>query len=315
MRVGRLIALWVLVALAALVLVLYALEPLFQQNRQSALMDSYTTAIDRAANETGGLAGVSVPTKAPELGAPVAILEIAGIELQQVVVEGVSSSETQAGPGHVPGTAAPGQPGNSAVVGRRGMFAGPFGQLDQLEPEELILVTTTQGQVVYRVRTVEAKEIVAAADPDSGATTPPTTSVTVPGTDGEVASESGPLLTTLDELYAPTEDDRLTLVTSASSWPTNSTTATVVVAELEGLPYAPTPQAGRTDAQTGVTGEGGSWPGLLLAVQAFALSAGAAVFLYRRSSTAIAYLLTTPPLIAFAILAAEQVSRVLPAWS
>lgn len=314
-RIGRLIGLWVLVALAALGLVLYALEPLFQQNRQSALMDSYATAIDRAANEMGGLAGVSVPTKAPELGAPVAIVEIAAIEVQQVVVEGVSASQTQAGPGHVPGTAAPGQPGNSAVVARRGMFAGPFGQLDRLEAEDLILVTTTQGQVVYRVRTVDTREIVPSSDPDSGATTTPTTSVPVPGTGGEVASESGTGLTTLDELYAPTDDDRLTLVTSASSWPTNSTMATVVVADLQGVPYAPTPQAGRTGTQTGVAGEGGSWPGVLLAVQAFALSAGAAVLLYRRSSPAIAYLLTTPPLIAFAILAAEQVSRILPAWS
>ena len=137
---------------------LYGLEPLFQSRTQGQLLASYRAQIERSANETGGLGGVTVPTKAPELGAPVAILEIGRLELQQVVVEGAQSTQTQAGPGHVPGTAAPGQPGNSVIVGRRGTFGAPFAKLGTLEPDDQIVVSTTQGQAVYQVVSVRDQQ-------------------------------------------------------------------------------------------------------------------------------------------------------------
>jgi sortase A len=324
MSIAKLVAVWALLALVVLVLVLYVLEPLFQQNTQNRLMGEYSGSIEQAVNETNSIHGVTVPTKPPSTGSPVGILDIAGIRLQQVVVEGVAPSQTQDGPGHVPGTAAPGQPGNSAVVCRRAMFGGPCERLDQLQGEDMILVSTVQGQVVYKVESVEQVKVVpspegasgsAKAGSDDSTSTPPTTSVPVGGTGGDVVSVTGPRLTTFDELYAPSDDDRLTMVTSASAWPSNSSLATVVTAKLQGSPYEPTPQAGRSDNQNGNSGQSGSWPAVLLAVQAFVLSAGAAVYFYRRSSAAVAYVLTTPPLIVFAIIAAEQVGRMFPAWS
>ncbi len=51
------------------------------------------------------------------------------------------------------------------------------------------------------------------------------------------------------------------------------------------------------------------------AKQGFALATGAAVFLYRRFSPRVAYLLTMPSLLAFVVLAAEAASRLLPAWT
>lgn len=317
MGIGRLVLAWVVVSFAVVFLVLYALEPLFQQNDQNRLMDEYVAEIDRAVNETTGLGGITVATKPPALGAPVGIVEIPGLRLQQVVVEGVGPDQTQLGPGHVPGTAALGQPGNSAVVGRRAMFGGSFDRLGELEQEDLILVTTTQGQVVYKVDAVERVQVIPSSDgsSDSQLSTPPTTSLPVPGTGGDVVSETGPRLTSADELYRPTDDDQLTLVTSASAMPTNSELATVVTAKLQGTAYEPTPQAGRSDDQTGMTGGSGSLPALFLALQAFALSVAAAIVFYRRSSKAVAYLLTTPPLVVFAIIAAEQLGRMFPAWS
>ena len=115
-RIALLAAAWLVVTFLSMMLVLYGLEPLFQQRTQSQLLACYRLDVEHAANETGGLGGVTVPTFAPELGAPVGILEIGRLQLQQVVVEGALPDQTQAGPGHVPGTAGPGQPGNSAIV-------------------------------------------------------------------------------------------------------------------------------------------------------------------------------------------------------
>lgn len=306
-RVGVLVVVWSVVVLGSLALTVYLLEPLFQANDQSDLLESYRADITRAANEARGLPGVSVPTKAPELGSPVAILEVGDLQLQQVVVEGASSSQTQVGPGHVPGTAAPGQPGNAVVVGRRFSFGAPFSRLRDLEPGAAILVTTTQGQVVYTVESVEQLTLVT-GDPEiseSSSLSSDTTGARV------VADETS---VQVDELYGPTEDDRLTLVTSASASPWNASEATVVIARMEGIPYEPTPQGGRTDSQTGLSGESAAWAPLLLALLGFAASGAAAAYLYRNASARSAYLLTTPPLIVFTILTAEQITRLFPSW-
>src|SRR5687768_5168673 len=52
-------------------------------------------------------------------GAPVARLTIPRIGLDEIVVEGVGNRELNAGPGHLPGSALPGLPGNSVVSAHR----------------------------------------------------------------------------------------------------------------------------------------------------------------------------------------------------
>jgi sortase A len=299
-----LVALWTGVVLLSIGLTVYVLEPFFQARTQAELLESYRGDVGRAANEAQGLPGVSVPTKAPELGDPVAILEIGDLTVQQVVVEGAGSAQTQAGPGHVAGTAAPGQPGNAVVVGRRLGFGAPFGDLGQLEAGALILVTTTQGQTVYEVESVE-RETLSTAEPDQG--------LSSAATGGGLAAEESDV-TYVDELYGPSEDDRLTVVTSATAMPWNGDEATVVIAKMQGTAFEPTPQNGRTDSGTGLAGDSGAWAPLVLAFLGFALSAAAAVYLYRRWSFRSAYLLTTPPLLVFTILMAEQVTRLMPSW-
>lgn len=321
-RVTQFVVLWAVVTIACIALVTYGLEPLFQQRTQAKLLDQYRTSISKAAAQKGTLAGVVVPTDAPEPGAPVGILEIGAVKVQQVVVEGATAQQTQAGPGHVPGTAGPGQPGNSVIVGRRATFGAPFGSLHQLEADDSIVVTTTQGQVLYKVSSVSKLSIV--SPPGTGSTSGSTTTTVAQSGINAQASDAAQAaanavpaegVISVDELYGPTKDDRLTLVSSASAVPWNSSLATVVVAQLQGTPYAPTPQGGRMESQTGRTGEGGAWPALLLSLQFFALAAAAAVVLYRRGSPRVAYLLTMPPLVAFAVLAAESVSRLFPAWT
>jgi len=281
--VGRAVAMaavWTVVTLACAVLVLYLLEPMFQQRNQTDLLRAYRTTVLHAANEANSLAGVKLPTKPPHLGEPVAVVEIARLHLRQVVVEGVSASQTQDGPGHVPGTAGPGESGNSAIVGRRAIYGGPFGVIHELREGDRILVTTTQGQSVYEVRSVRS---------------------------GEVAH--------MDALYRTTSDDQLTLVTSGSAVPWNRTSATVVVARMVGRPFQPTPQNSRSAGQTGTTGEASAWWTVVLAGLVFAAAATVAVLLYRRSTLRVAYLITTPVLIAAVVVLAEASSRLLPAWT
>ncbi|CAB4559214.1 unannotated protein [freshwater metagenome] len=351
---GPLVALWCVIAVVIFGLVLYVIEPLFQERDQGMLLDSYRTSIDKAANQATGLQGVEVPTVAPAFGSPVSVLEIGSLGLQTVVVEGVDSATTRVGPGHVPGTAAPGQPGNSVIVGRRTMFGGTFGDLSSMRIGDEIIVTTTQGQTLYQVTDVGGSELTPDANPITApvvaaptTTTTSTTTTTVPAVEGAaptetvppaaevpvdaaVAEATGESTTTtvapvesslnggklpLNSLYGTSTDDRLTLVTSASAFPWNSAEAEVVVAVMIGKPFAPTPQNGRMADQTGNTGDTTAWPIVLLSVIFLAATIAGTVLLYRRSSPRVAYLLTVPPLVVFAILAAESFSRLLPAWA
>ena len=305
---GKLLLLWVAVLVLVVAVVLIAVEPMFQQREQGLLLSSYRSTIDKAANQATGLGGVEVSTTAPEFGAPVAIMEIGPIGLQQVIVEGASAPITQNGPGHVPGTAAPGQPGNSVIVGRSTLFGGPFAELSALAVDDLIAVTTSQGQVVYRVAEAASVQLSSArtqtkpADSAGAATT----------------GEYTPILDTgrisIDALYGPSSQDRLTLVTSDSAFPLNTAKARVAIAVMAGKPFAPTPQNGRTNRQTGNTSDTSRWPMALLAALCLGAAIVAAVLLYRRSSARVAYLLTVPPLLVFAVLAAETLSQLLPAW-
>jgi len=97
------------------------------------------------------------PDQAPPLGpvvevrAPVALLEIPAIGLQQVVVEGTASGDLLAGPGHRRDTVLPGQTGSSVVYGRATTYGGPFGDLAELVPGDEIRVTAAQGVKRFRV--------------------------------------------------------------------------------------------------------------------------------------------------------------------
>ena len=79
-------------------------------------------------------------------------------------------------------------------------------------------------------------------------------------------------------------------------------------------PFPPTPQNGRTDSQTGLSGDPSAGPTLALVLCGLAVTALAAVMLYRTRSMYIAYLLSVPPLVAFVLLGGETISSMLPAW-
>ncbi len=160
--------------------------------------------------DTSGLPGtvrntnVPPPPPAPE-GAAVARIVIPRLDLDKTVVEGVTTSALKKGPGHYPGTPLPGQPGNAAIAGHRTTYGAPFGDLDKLQENDLIYVTTVQGSFAYRV------------------------------TDTLIVSPRD--IWVLD----PTEDNRLTLTTCHPKWTARQ--RLIVVAELVGEPATFNPDA------------------------------------------------------------------------
>lgn len=103
-------------------------------------------AIGTAPVGSTGLDGKALPS-----GTPVAILEIPRLGLQEVVLEGTSSRVLMSGVGHRRDTVLPGQAGSAVILGRRGGYGGPFGDIGELRPKDEIVVTTGQGRHTFAV--------------------------------------------------------------------------------------------------------------------------------------------------------------------
>lgn len=92
------------------------------------------------------------PTE-PDPGGAFAFLHVPrlGADWSRAVVEGVDPADLEAGPGHYPGTAAPGALGNFAVAGHRVGYGSPFLDLDSLQRGDAVVVETADTWHVYRV--------------------------------------------------------------------------------------------------------------------------------------------------------------------
>ncbi|WP_436793278.1 class E sortase [Actinospongicola halichondriae] len=107
-----------------------------------------TTAIDDTETTTTVPEGL---LELPEVGEPMARIEIPAIGVDKIVVEGVSRSDLRKGPGHYPDTPFPGQSGNASIAGHRTTYGAPFHRIDELTVDDEITVTTLQGRFTYRV--------------------------------------------------------------------------------------------------------------------------------------------------------------------
>lgn len=94
------------------------------------------------------------PEPIPVKGQPFARILIPSIELNRVVWEGVEREDLKNGPGHMPWTALPGQPGNSVISGHRTTHGAPFFSLDELGEGDRITIETATGSHTYEVREV-----------------------------------------------------------------------------------------------------------------------------------------------------------------
>jgi sortase (surface protein transpeptidase) len=74
-----------------------------------------------------------------------------GADYHFTIQEGVGEKSLEVGPGHYPGTALPGEPGNFGVAGHRVGKGAPFNDLDQLSSCNAIVVETQTAFFLYRV--------------------------------------------------------------------------------------------------------------------------------------------------------------------
>ena len=93
-------------------------------------------------------AAIEVIRASPDSPVPIAELSIPAIDLQTKVYEGVNDAALSNGPGHWPGTPAPGTPGNFVLSGHRTTETEPFRYLDRLSDGDVI--TLTEGDVRHR---------------------------------------------------------------------------------------------------------------------------------------------------------------------
>jgi sortase A len=75
-------------------------------------------------------------------------LEIPRLGLSTILIEGDDPKTLRRAVGHIPGTPLPGQPGNVALTGHRDTFFRP---LRNIRANDIIVVTTLQGEYRYRV--------------------------------------------------------------------------------------------------------------------------------------------------------------------
>jgi sortase A len=126
--------------------------------------------------QRGAVPPVTVPQPPlpPEVedGDAIARIELPSIGVDKIVVAGVDKDDLKKGPGHYPETPLPGQLGNSAIAGHRTTFGQPFIDVDQLQIDDEIVVTTLAGRYVYRVT---GQQIVSPRDSHVITTTDPTT--------------------------------------------------------------------------------------------------------------------------------------------
>ena len=81
-------------------------------------------------------------------GAPVARLIIPRLAMDEIVVEGVGERSLRVGPGHLTGSALPGEAGNAVVSAHRDRH---FSRLDELEPGDSAITLAAGHTVRWRV--------------------------------------------------------------------------------------------------------------------------------------------------------------------
>jgi sortase A len=187
------------------------------------------------------LANATAPLSGPiSDGAALALVNAPSGGLHNVVVvEGTTSGDLEAGPGHYPGTALPGQAGIATIMGRSTTYGAPFRRITAMRPGDIIMVTTDQGVARYAVQDIRE-----------------------PG----------------DRLPAPLAAGagRLTLITSANSgwrggW--TPTHAVYVDAALQGKPFTTAASsASSTTADAPMSGNSGALVPLVLWLQGLVLA-------------------------------------------
>ena len=108
----------------------------------------------------------TVPTPPPPERAKEPLVRVGEIRIPKIglvhpIYEGVSLTVVDHGPGHWPGSAMPGQFGNTVFAGHRVTHSHPFRKFDELVPGDEVFFKTADGEFTYKVT---GTEIVGAKD-------------------------------------------------------------------------------------------------------------------------------------------------------
>lgn len=139
-----------------------------QSRAQSRLRDEFATLLaspPTTADSSGDASNaIATPVITPVItpvdiparpNSALALLEIPSASVADVVVNGATVSALRHGPGHISGTALPGEPGNSAIAGHRTTYGAPFADLDDVAIGDDVIVTTRDGRFTYTVNEVK----------------------------------------------------------------------------------------------------------------------------------------------------------------
>lgn len=127
-------------------------ETKFVENPQLVAASVTTTTTAPPATTTTGGVAVTRPARpvaaprneyAPEPVIEIGTIEIPRIGLNHRIMHGISMRNIDLGPSHWPGTAMPGEPGNTVFAGHRVTKTHPFRNIDQL---------AVGDQVIFRIQ-------------------------------------------------------------------------------------------------------------------------------------------------------------------
>jgi len=151
---------WALLAVGCLAIGWYINVDIGAAREQAALSRELESARPRATIPSG-------TTEAIAARAPIARIEMPRLKLSAAAREGVDTRTLRTAVGHIPGTALPGEPGNSAFAAHRDTFFRP---LKDVRTGDEVVLTTPAGVYHYAVATtriVEPSDVsVLAATPD-----------------------------------------------------------------------------------------------------------------------------------------------------
>lgn len=239
---------------------------------------AYDLLREQLANATAPVGQTAVDGVVLAPGAPVALLRIPSLGLEEVVLEGTTSGVLTSGPGHRRDTVLPGQAGTAVVFGRRAAYGAPFRALAGLRRGATIVTVTGQGRATYTVTGVRR----------AGDRLPP-----------PLAAGAG----------------RLTLVT-ARGLPLLPAGVVRVDAQLVGTAQPSAPRAlragGLSSSEQPLRGDGSAWVLVVLWGQALLVAALGVTWLKARWGGRQAYVVAVPVVGVLLVAVGDSVSRLLP---
>ena len=132
--------------IAVFLMNLMVFSHLFHMSEQTRLRNEFR---DQLAASIAPTAEVDFEKRILSQGAPVAVIKIPQLGIDEIVSEGTDSATLRSGPGHRRDTVLPGQQGISIIMGRASAYGGPFGSLQSLKAGTKFTVITGQGKQTF----------------------------------------------------------------------------------------------------------------------------------------------------------------------